>query len=336
MVTRYADYPDPTIQSQVYITRMEDRLQQDFRTNDMVTYMCEELAIVSAEDVRKWNLSADAINPVSADYDAMVDLLETVGQTAPPGATLAELKQQFKDAWIALSKDTPEYAAVLAKVAAMMLDTIPTPVEVGIDKELPRDLIYIIPVKLGDWVTTDDQGDPVTIPNTRIPYSPAELKALRDWMNDPNVRPSRKAIWLDYVAIPFLLVEYKVNGTVRYKIANPSPQPEVEAKLKEEMLALETLKTEINTFDLECAIKGIGEAIDARFTLEATFTSSTPAKPTAWTTTIPRDNEPAISYPPSTSPITYGVQDSGEFLARHPAILYRGSIGTITYTERTR
>ena len=183
-------------------------------------------ADLTVNEMRKWanefNAGADNNFVPTAVGQALVDLVSEVGITATVDEATENplaVRQQYYDAFVALAKDTPEYARFLARLVSSDV------VDVGLVSQRTLNLIDM-------YLANADGDDPGSTVRA----------AVEARMNLPTNHP----IWLNYRVLPSTKTDFTVTAEVTYRKGQPSPESVVLVNLNAALIALRKLDTEIN------------------------------------------------------------------------------------------
>ena len=219
-LSRYATIPEQAALAQELINALRGQLPAwTPDESDPGVYWADVTAAQFITYLEQVNTAADANWILTATGAPLRELLRNVGLTAGEDESNESMRTRYFEAWVALNKDTPEYARLLARQAA------PDNVDhagLSFDASQNRITLYLV----------DSDGEDV---------GATVRAAVQAYMNEP----SRHPIWLDYVTAEVTKTDYTVDAAITYAENTDSPEGEVRAALEAALLRLRRLDTSI-------------------------------------------------------------------------------------------
>ena len=337
MTSRYLHVPTQA-ELRAMILQKAQQFIPDIGSNksDPFYYWTDEDVAGRIAHYEQINTSADANWIVTAEGEALSQLVQNAGISRAEDETDSDLKKRYYDVWTSLSKDTPEYALLLARQA----DINVVDASLGAGQDINHLAIYV----------ADIDGE-------NLEATPR--LSIQAYMNEPSRHPA----WLDYEVLPNTKVEYIVNATVLYKKDTPSPQPQVDIRLENALVVLRKLNTSIFPYSLTHAMS-TEDVVDVVITspsftlidlttISSDITIDAKKIPVTSAMNIMRGDalliggvEQVIVRQIDTNTLTVRRGDNAKAhssaatvqrhpFARRPSTVYHGSIGTVTYIEQT-
>ena len=226
------DYPAPLALSAEMVAEFEAALGQGtFDVSDPIYYWSDEFADYITRTIEQLNAAADANNPDTATGSALNVWLRSVGeQPQQPGESTSDARIRYYIAWIALSKDTPEWAQQQVRLGS----TVAKDAALG-ENTTPEQIPNTVPL----YVANADG----------LPLDPADAAILQSYFDASNRHP----FWIRYIITKGRPKRYRVRlkGYARVGSSIPDIRVDVLERLNNLMVERRKLDTLIGTSEME-------------------------------------------------------------------------------------